>query len=500
MKKTIKALLLGVLLCALLVPMLASCAKCKHEETKWEDEVAATCSVAGVRHKVCKDCGETFGREEYEISHIYEEGLCVYCGKAQYGSGYLEYREITLDGEEGYEVIGRGNSTAVNVEIPSMRNGKPVLSVKADAFKGNKTILSVHFGKNVKKIGEQAFSGCVALTSVTFHEGSELALIEGAAFLGCVGLTSFTVPVGVTELPMEAFKGCSNLAELGLHSGIIAIGENALEGCDAIVYDEENGAKYLGAEGTPHLLLAGITDTSVTAFTVPSDAKIIGTSAFLGCTKLSSVTLPEGLLSLSPYAFVGCKSLSVLTLPSTLKSIGMAAFAECTGLTSLLIPSGVEHIGERAFYKCTSLASIDLPDGIKTVGAFAFRETALTFTEQGGGKYIGNAENPHLILVDIASGLTSLAIHDNTRVVANGALASAVASELLSVTVGADAVTLGKGAFVGCTSLEELIFTTTQGWKIATVYGVNPTSIVVSNSTLTAEAITGVHKHDYWYR
>ncbi len=500
MKRMLNTLVLGALLCALLASTLVSCAKCKHKETEWQDEVAATCSVAGIRIKVCKECEAELDREEYETSHVFEEGICVYCGKAQYGGEYLEYREITLDGEVGYEVIGRGNSTAVHVEIPSLRNGKPVLAVAARAFMGNKTILSVSFGKNVKKIGEMAFSGCEVLERVTYHEASELAVIEGAAFLGCVQLKSFTVPAGVTVLPQEMLKGCVALTELVLHSGITAIGENALEGCDAITYREENGAKYLGAEGAPHLVLAGVLDKSITTFTVPSDTRIIGTSAFLGCAALERVILPEGLLGLSAYAFAACTSLDEIALPSTLCRIGTFAFAECASLASLTVPAGVTEIGEKAFYKCAALASVALPDGIRTVGAFAFLSTALTYTEHAGGKYLGNAENPYLVLVDIAAGLSSLAIHGRARVVANGALADADAEGILRVEVGADLVTLGAGAFLGCTSLEEMVFATADGWKIATVYGVNPISIVVGNSTVTAEAITGLHKNDYWYR
>jgi hypothetical protein len=137
---------------------------------------------------------------------------------------------------------------------------------------------------------------------------------------------------------------------------------------------------------------------------------------------------------------------------------------------------------------------------VRTVGLFAFLQTGLTTTEQGGGKYLGNAENPYLVLVDTVAGITSLTVHADTRVVANGAMADADAEQLTSVMLGANVITLGAGAFLGCTELEELIFAPSDDWKIATVYGVNPTSIVVGNTTLTATAITGLHKNDYWYR
>ena len=291
------------------------------------------------------------------------------------------------------------------------------------------------------------------------------------------------------------------LETLTLHGGITSIGESALEGCGAITYSEDGGAKYLGAADVPHLLLVEITDKSVTSFTVPADTRIIGTAAFLGCTALEAITLPEGVLSLSSYAFAACTALAEISLPSTLQSIGAYAFAECAALEAITLPEGVAHIGEKAFYKCVTLAAIQLPRDIKTVGIFAFLQTALTYTEWNGGKYLGNTENPYLVLVDTASGITALAVHDRTRVIANDALADSDCAAVESVTLGADVITLGAGAFVGCTALEELIFSTTEGWKVATVYGESKIGFMVEDSPWNAEAITkGELKGYYCYR
>ena len=500
MYKLLKTLFLSLLIACLLLPTLASCGKCKHKESEWVDEIEATCSVAGTRVKKCTECGAELDREQYSTNHLYEEGACIYCGRAQYGSEFLEYAEITLDGEEGYEVIGYGNSNAKAVEIPALRNGKPVLSVRARAFYNNQQITSVTFGKNVKKIGESAFYGCKVLESVTFHENSEAEVIGAAAFAECVLLKAFSVPSGVSVIPAQMLRGCTALNALTLHSGITSIGESALEGCDAITYSEENGAKYLGAADVPHLLLLEVIDKSITSFTVPADTRIIGTSAFRACTKLTSISLPEGVLALSPYAFSACTSLESVTLPSTLVAVGTAAFAGCTLLESLTLPSGVLHIGEKAFYQCRALTALELPSDVKTVGALAFLQTGLSHVTWEGGRYLGNAENPYLVFVGIESDLLSLTIHENTRVVANGAMAGTSAASLISVTVGANVVTLGAGAFLGCESLEALVFSTQDGWKIATVYGVNPISIVVDSSEVTAGAIVGIHKNDYWYR
>ena len=513
MKKVLKTLTIASFVLFLLLPTLASCGKCKHKETVFEDVVPATCDVAGVRAKVCEECGEELGREEYEQAHIFEEGLCVFCGVAQYGSQYLEYSEVTLNGEEGYKVIGLGNCTAINIEIPSLRNGKPVLAVANGAFAGNKVITSVSFGKNVASIGEKAFLGCEALTSVTFHAESELSVIGGAAFSGCLRLKAFAVPAGVSAIPTEAFKGCKSLEELSLHGGITDIGENALEECNSLAYSEENGARYLGPADVPHLLLAGVTDKSITEFSVPADTKIIGNSAFLACTNLVSVSIPEGVLGISSFAFGGCAALQSLLLPSTLESIGASAFAQCISLASITIPDGVSHIGEKAFHKCTALTEIELPSDIKTVGAFAFLFTALRYTEAGGGKYLGNTENPHLVLVGIEPDIEELIIHSKTRVVANGALADENdAQNVFRIEVGAEVLTLGSGSFLGCASLEELVFATTEGWSISSVYGQAPNAFKTQDSALNARVasnklssaeilVFGTNpKEWYWYR
>lgn len=501
MYKFLKMLGVPLLLVCLLLPMLASCGECKHKESEWVEAIEATCSVAGTRVKKCTKCSAELEREQYTTTHLYEEGVCIYCGRTKYGAEFLEYREITLDGEAGYEVVGYGNSNATAVEIPALRNGKPVLSVKASAFENNQTITAVTFGKNVKRIGERAFSGCTALEAVTFHESSELEVIGGAAFAGCARLEAFAVPTGVSAIPAQMLMGCVALEELTLHSGITSIGESALEGCDAITYSEENGARYLGATDVPHLLLVEITDKSITSFTVPADTRIIGTAAFLGCAALEAITLPEGVLSLSSYAFAACTKLAEVSLPATLQNIGAYAFAECAALTDIVIPAATAHIGERAFYKCLALSAIQLPSSIKTMGVFAFLQTALSYTEWNGGKYLGNTENPYLVLVDTASDITALTVHEKTRVIANDALADSDCAELRSVTLGADVITLGAGAFVGCTALEELIFSTTEGWRVATVYGESKIGFMVEDSPWNAEAITkGELKAYYCYR
>ena len=100
----------------------------------------------------------------------------------------------------------------------------------------------------------------------------------------------------------------------------------------------------------------------------------IGSSAFNGCSGLTSITIPESVTSISDYAFKDCSSLTTITIPeeSKLTSIGDYAFENCSNLTSISIPEGVTSIGRSAFNGCCDLVTIVLPKSVKYIYEEAF--------------------------------------------------------------------------------------------------------------------------------
>ena len=70
--------------------------------------------------------------------------------------------------------------------------------------------MQLSIGSNVREIGENAFFGCRALSSVSFERGLER--IEGGAFAGCENLTQVTLPWGTSAIGRMAFFGCSRLS------------------------------------------------------------------------------------------------------------------------------------------------------------------------------------------------------------------------------------------------------------------------------------------------
>ena len=131
----------------------------------------------------------------------------------------------------------------------------------------------------------------------------------------------------------------------------------------------------------------------------------IGTTAFFGCSSLTSITIPNSVTSIKGGAFTNCSSLASVTIPNSVTSIG-DAFRACSGLKSITISNSVTSIESETFRGCTGLTSITIPSSVTSIGLWAFYDC----------------------------------------------------SSLKSVTIGSNVTSIGWHVFYGCSSLEELFY------------------------------------------
>lgn len=103
-----------------------------------------------------------------------------------------------------------------------------IIGIYENAFQNNTRITEVNLSDKIQFIGDDAFSGCTALSTVSLN-GRSCAAVGDRAFKGCARLNeiSFTASDGtssITALGAEAFQGCSALKSVDLPTNIKTIG------------------------------------------------------------------------------------------------------------------------------------------------------------------------------------------------------------------------------------------------------------------------------------
>ena len=83
----------------------------------------------------------------------------------------------------------------------------------------------------VTEVGVGAFLGCVALSTLTFEEGSKIEQIKDYAFLDCIALQSVVFPATVKSIGKLAFFECVGLESVTINEGALVIGDQAFQKC-----------------------------------------------------------------------------------------------------------------------------------------------------------------------------------------------------------------------------------------------------------------------------
>ena len=282
------------------------------------------------------------------------EVTSVPSGTAKY-SGSITIPNTVSYGGETYSVTSiryeafYGCSGLTSVTIP---NG--VTSIGSSAFYNCSGLTSITIPSSVTVIGVEAFRGCSDLKSVNISDIAAWCNISffdnplyyaHHLFLNGEEVKDLNIPESVTSIMDKAFYRCSGLTTVTIGNSVTYIGSSAFADCSGL-----------------------------TSVTIGNSVTSIGEYAFYDCSGLRSVNIsdiaawcnisfPVNIYTSNPlyyahHLFLNGEEVKDLVIPNSVTSIGSSAFYGCSYLTSLTIPKSVSSIGDNSFYNCLRLNTI----------------------------------------------------------------------------------------------------------------------------------------------
>ncbi|MBO5090868.1 MAG: leucine-rich repeat protein [Clostridia bacterium] len=370
-------------------------------------------------------------------------------------------KQVTLS--EGLKAIGY-NAFAHCENLETIKIPSTVVRMGSDAFEGCDNLITV---KDKIQYVDTWVVGC--------EDGVENAIVsEGTlgiaqnSFKNCITLKSVKVPNSVTSICSSAFYDATNLESIELGENVAYMGEYVFGNCKNFKiycgapekpaewdYYWNNGASgyfiFWGYAGEK-----GVTESGLEWASTKEGIVIYALNNAIKCLEIPEQIDGKPVVGIYEKAFQNNTSLASVKLSNTITFIGEYAFAYCSNLKTITDGNGLQVIGDYAFRDCALLETMLVPNSTQTVGYSAFYGCiSLIYNNYDNACYIGNDENPYLILMKAKdTDITSCEIHEKTKFIYDSAFNGC--SAIVSITVPDSVISIGNSAFYECSNLSNV--------------------------------------------
>ena len=442
----------------------------------------------------------TYNGTTYSVTSIGNNAFtgCSSLTKTNYTGDIAGWCDIKFGGSLANPMNYSHNFYINDQEIKDLVIPNSVDSIHDYAFYGCYSLTTVTIGNSVTSIGGRAFSGCSSLTAPVYNahcfaymptsysgaytipEG--IKQIAGGAFYTCSSLTSITIPNSVTSIGRSAFEQCSSLTSITIPNSVTTIEDAAFKVCSSletitignsvthigyyvfercssltsVIWNAKSSSSLVTDEGywysdryiSPFREIAD----QITTFIIGEDVKSIPNNLCSGMS-IDSIVIPNNVTQVGGAVFWGCSSLKSVTLSENISSLRSI---QCT-------PSNSRGWYDGFFEGCYSLTTITIPKGIKRIDYETFNGCPLTsiiwnaqncddFAYESRHWYYGSDH----INTPLRSTIKSITFGKDVQHIP--AYLCYNLQELTSITISENIKTIGQYAFLGCNSLESVIW------------------------------------------
>ena len=374
----------------------------------------------------------------------------------------VKYNGLELMNTRDYYVVSGIDVFSENIVIPSEYDGKEIKEIGQKAFSNSK-ITSITIPKNIVSMGRDAFNGCELLKKVNYlgtidewaqiyfyNEHANPLSYSKALHIGGELVNKVNIETAM-KISNYAFYNCENLTEVNVYEKIDYIGLGAFKYCNKI---EKITIPFNRAKDRVYFW-----ENSVFGYIFGYD-----TCEIEDDDKLEKhQNLYQGTQVQDDVNYLYYIPNSLRTVIITSQSIPNNAFYGCKNLTSVILSENVKFIGKNAFYGCESIDNVFIPKKVMSLYSSSFAGCkSLTNIEVDADNYYYKSVDGNLytkyggVLLQYAIGKedTTFAISDRTSQIS--AYAFAYCDNLVSVNFGERVISVGDYAFYKCHGLKNI--------------------------------------------